>query len=126
MQEARDTVEDVTSFEEAAEDLRVVAERPIASQLDRMVAGDDREIVAHLEALEEFVNIRRQEKRVAETKRRGEAHRRVGRHVRFGGRARAFFTQDGGMKLIQLRRRESREEVNVEGVNLAGAFSAVG
>src|SRR6266508_814862 len=122
---ARDAVEDVAAVEEAAEDLRVVAVRPIASRLDRMVAGDDREVVAYLEALEEFVNIRPQEERVAETERRGEAHRRVGGHVRLGGRARTVFAEVSDVKLVQLGRRKRRENVGVEGVNLAWAFSAV-
>src|SRR5262249_37901091 len=69
-QEAGDAVEDITAFKEAAEDLRVVAVRPIASRLDRVVAGDDREVVAYLEALEEFVDLRRQEEWVAEAERR--------------------------------------------------------
>src|SRR5262245_36948014 len=109
MQEARDAVEDVTAFEEAAEDLGVVAVRPIASQLDRVVAGDDREVVAYLEALEEFVNIRSQEERVAETKRCGEAHRSVGGHIRFGCRPRTVFAEVSDVKLVQLRRRKRRE-----------------
>src|SRR5262245_54577779 len=91
-----------------------------------MVAGDDREVVAYLEALEEFVNIRPQEERVAETERRGEAHRRVGGHVRLSRRARTVFAEVSDVKLVQPRRRKRREEVSVEGVNLAWAFSAVG
>src|SRR5262245_26225997 len=126
MQEARDAVEDVTALEETAEDLRVIAVRPIASHLDRVVAGHDREVVAYLEPLEEFVNIRPQEERIAEAERRRKAHRRVGGHVRLCGGTRTVFAQDGGVKLIQLRRGEGREEVEVEGVNLAGALSAVG
>src|SRR5262249_6140896 len=125
MQEARDAVEDVTALEETAEDLRVIAVRPIASHLDRVVAGDDGEVVAYLESLEELVNVRPQEERIAEAERRGESHRRVGGHVRLRGRTRTVFAQVSGVKLVEFRRGERREEVEVEGVNLAGALSAV-
>src|SRR5262249_60726510 len=91
-----------------------------------MVAGDDREVVAYLEALEEFVNVRPKEERVAETERRGEAHRGVGWHIRLGCRAGTVFAEVSDVKLVQVCRRQRREEVGVEGVNLARAFSAVG
>ncbi len=125
-QEAGHAVEDVAPLEEAAEDLRVAAVHPLAAELGGVVARDDGEVVLELRAPERLVHVGREEEGVAEAEGRDEAHRRVGRDVRRRGRARPLLAPVGEVELVDLRRRERREEVDVEGVNLRGALVAVG
>src|SRR5919107_1004509 len=69
-QEARHAVEDVAPLEEAAEDLRVAAVQPLAAELRRVVAGDDRDVVLELRAPEGLVHVGAEEEGVAEAERR--------------------------------------------------------
>ena len=110
--------------------MRVVAAQPLAAELRRVITGDDGEVVFDLRAPEGLVNVRAEEEGVAEAERgltRAEeaAHRRVGGDVRRRGLARALLSSVGEVELVDLRRRNGREEVCVEGVNLRRAFGAV-
>ena len=88
-QEPVDAVEQVPALEEAAKDLIVVRVQPLAAGLDRVLAGDDREVVLELKALDQLVDVGRQEERVAESERRGRTRCRCRRESTTGWRSAA-------------------------------------
>src|SRR5204863_6630291 len=94
-----DAVEDVAAFETASEDLPVTGMQPLAAGLHGVPSGDDGKVVLHLNALDCFVDVGRDKKRIAEAERRGEPHRRVGRHRGVDGGARTVFARVADMEL---------------------------
>ena len=56
MHEAADTVEDIASCKEPAENLGIVAVNPLAADLPSVPALDDREIVTDVSAPKDFIH----------------------------------------------------------------------
>src|SRR6185369_13583330 len=124
-QETADAVEDVAPVKESTKHLIVQRVQPFAADFDRVIAGDDREIVLYLRAPESLVDVRRQEERKAKPERRVEAHRGVSRNVRRNRRTWAQLARVREVRFIQLRRRKRAEQVRANDVDLRRSFDAV-
>ena len=81
MQEANNRVEDVAALKEPTEDLRVIAVQELSAELDGVIAGDDREIVANLSALKHFIDVGTEKEGIPEAESRDKAHRSIRRYV---------------------------------------------
>ncbi len=124
-QESTDGREQITAVEESTEDLIVDRVEPLAAHFDGVASGDHRQVVLDLRPPEQLVDRRVQEVRIAETK-RGVAHSRVGRNVGGDGVTRPQFPCVCDMELVELARRERREEIQVEDVDFRGTLDAIG
>ena len=117
-QKARHAVEDVSAFEKAAKDLEVVGVQPFAAGLDCVLAGHDRNVVLHLEPLDQLVDVRSEKKRIAEPERRREAHRRVRWNRRRYGGSWAILARVGEVEFVDLVHGHSAEQIHVQYVDL--------
>ena len=117
----------IAAGEEATEHLIVQRVNPLAAKLEGVVAGDDREVVLDVRAPEQFIDVRLQEERIAETETSVAKPIAVSAGTFDGDRrARPQLTRVGEVSFVQLGRRDRREEIDVEIVDLRRAFGAVG
>ncbi len=79
--EIRNAVEDVTPGEEATKHLIVQRVQPLAAEFERVIAGNDREIVLYVRAPQQLIDGRLQEERISEAESGCESHRCVRRNV---------------------------------------------
>ena len=126
-QEAGDAVEEVAAREEPAEHLVVQRVHPLAADLERVRAADDRHVVLDLRAPDQLVDVGLQEERIAEPERRAEPHAGVGVEPGTGRRARPGLARIREVRLVDHPCRQRREPVDVHDVDARRiAFDAVG
>src|SRR5262249_43371377 len=124
MQEAHDIAEDVATGEKAAKYLSIHAVHPFAAKLDVVAALDDRKLVAQVGAPEELVDRRFQEEGLAEPESRRKTHCSV-RNLRWDCVTRTILARVTQVELVQFRRRDRREQVAVDHVDLRRTLDSV-
>ena len=112
-------IEEIQSFEEAAENLRVVTVEPLAPYFDSVLAVDDGEIVSCIGAPKDFVYGWLEKEGLTEAE--GEGRRAVRRtNIRvwhgsgIGRVARPIFASVGKMRLVEFAARNGAEPVRID------------
>src|SRR5258708_990348 len=126
VEEGVNAVKDVATGKEAAENLGIAAMNPFAAELPGVLAFNDREIIANVGAIKEFVDRRLQEKRLAEAEVGGEAHRGIRNAVCVGRKAGPGLTGVGQVDFVEHTVRESAEPIGADRLDFGRAFDAVG
>src|SRR5262249_12753864 len=119
-------VKNIAAGKEAAEDLRVAAVNPLATELKSMLTVNERQAVTNVGAPEDFVNGRLKEEWLTETESCAKAHRGVGNGVLVDGVTGTILARVRKMRFVELGRRDGAIPVAVGDLNFGGAFDAVG